>query len=1191
MNPDTLLWVCVPQRVAVDAGIPTLHLAIAVLPQLQSATVGAAGLGAWPPVTLGTAGLQVDVGPSGPATQTFAGTVHTDADPALWPLMFPPDTPVVSATAGGGDARALQVEPTASHARAAREVFEAAAAVSVTSDDEAGVARTALHAAVTGALARSPLARPDRGAAVRARTLAAQPRVRQARAAQPGARAATDPVPTSLPIAPDVHRTVALLREHPVVMRALGLVFDVTVPLPTPAELADLGVVRVRWPDAPPGLPTVVSPWTAYELDTARGKFLPQSNGTVSAGMLAISDATDADGAPDWSLTTLDVDLAVERLGQAADGVARAGDAAPVALPALRTGGISLLHGARADHLAARRERRDGQRALDATTMILHADDLVLGYRVDVRRGDGVWRSLCTRVATYTLGDAQPVGPAAAPEEGNVKAHAAVDDGDGQTLHTDEVVARWQGWSLAVPPPRFDTGGAGTTTTTNAAGRLAWTHDAPTRALPRLRFGAKYQLRARIADVAGGGLGVDDPLADRCATSSTIYERYEPVLAPAVTFTTPMAGVPDLGPGESAEDVVLRSDRDMSPEQFAAAFPNIPVTLDRALESPRVPLALIEQHGMLDRIADPAASWAIVRASAAPADPTRPLPLPDPAAAGLAAFQGRTPRVPQLLVTRPWPAWPAVGAKRARLTAGRRGDAPAMRWDATPNGDELLVTLAPGDALTVEVSSTMQEGFPDQFAARQFLSEDAKLAAADGRHPLLTPARTVRFVHAVRKPINDPAGAFSVIRTPDAMFATLVPIPDTLGVDAPSTARVDVMASWTEFTDDVRVLVRAVHVGGAALAPEGTVFDDPIRHEFGDTRHRVVTYTPVAASRHRHYFDPTGEGDDALFTAVSPLSCAPVHVPSAAPPAAPVVLATVPAFRWTDETDRPPTISPVDGRHRILQRRRESLLRVVLDRPWFSSGEGEQLAVILAASTPVAPEQRTVVSEIGRDPLWATNVPVRWPTADALPAWGPDTVSLSTNGTPVLAVPYDVWFAGGRWYADVEFIPDSSYSPLVRLAVARYQAHSIDGAALSPIVQAPFAPLLPQRVLVVERAGSTLYVRLEGVAPTGPWPNRISAVLETFPTTEAAATDVSASTDGAGGLALWQSPDAAVQWTEQEQDFGNELVIAIPPTGGLLRLVVRETEAIPSGDTMQVPAPVALGRRVVFVTVVPISTP
>jgi hypothetical protein len=143
-------------------------------------------------------------------------------------------------------------------------------------------------------------------------------------------------------------------------------------------------------------------------------------------------------------------------------------------------------------------------------------------------------------------------------------------------------------------------------------------------------------------------------------------------------------------------------------------------------------------------------------------------------------------------------------------------------------------------------------------------------------------------------------------------------------------------------------------------------------------------------------------------------------------------------------------------------------LRVYMERGWFSSGEGEQLAVILAGDGNTA-----AVSEWGTDPTIET--------ADLPGPLGPDQVVSGdtriddwplTDGRVVL-VPHEVTFGEvqGLPFADIEFASQATALPLVRLALARYQRHAIEGCHLSPIVHADFVPLAPDRHLTVLRRG------------------------------------------------------------------------------------------------------------------------
>src|SRR5205085_2635215 len=99
------------------------------------------------------------------------------------------------------------------------------------------------------------------------------------------------------------------------------------------------------------------------------------------------------------------------------------------------------------------------------------------------------------------------------------------------------------------------------------------------------------------------------------------------------------------------------------------------------------------------------------------------------------------------------------------------------------------------------------------------------------------------------------------------------------------------------------------------------------------------------------------------------------------------------------------------------------LLRVELARPWFETGDGEQLAVILWDHAGEAPGAAlsALVTEAGRDPIWETSEPERWPLEAALAGSSGLTsrhVLLETGDT-VLVIPFATFFHGDRWYADV----------------------------------------------------------------------------------------------------------------------------------------------------------------------------
>ncbi len=76
------------------------------------------------------------------------------------------------------------------------------------------------------------------------------------------------------------------------------------------------------------------------------------------------------------------------------------------------------------------------------------------------------------------------------------------------------------------------------------------------------------------------------------------------------------------------------------------------------------------------------------------------------------------------------------------------------------------------------------------------------------------------------------------------------------------------------------------------------------RHEFGDTRHRYVSYHLEATTRYREYFPPEITSDPKNIQRIGPLKS--IHVPSSARPAALKPLYILPTYRWSDDLPEDP---------------------------------------------------------------------------------------------------------------------------------------------------------------------------------------------------------------------------------------------------------------------------------------------
>jgi hypothetical protein len=1010
--------------------------------------------------------------------------------------------------------------------------------------------------------------------------------------AAPAPAPATGPKPTFAKV--DFHRAVSLLREHPHVLKALGLILELEIAATeVPASTGDPAtLIRVRWPAAPIA---IESPWTAYQFTGAH--FLPASGGDIVSGQVDLADDDK------WQVITVDVDGAVHKLRQTAQAVL---DGHPPAsrkavLPVLKSAGLQLARKNRAQQLADRNNR--GRTNLAAGSLdgrVFTADDLVLGYRLDIRpQASNTWYSLHARLAHYQI-DGRSIGAAEVSEEGHLKPHTMIKDGDG--LHTDEIVARWSGWSLAVPRPTFD-GQPADGVATDAAGdlipyRFAVEFSVAPQTLPELRFGKAYQLRARVVDVAGGGLARDDPDAAASPTPEVPYTRYEPVPPPDLVVPDGVfvpapnrpGGVrvdPDrFGPGGTLERLVIRS----SPTAagFSAAEfdgdPAYPANDRRSFTPPATTFQLADQHGVLS--ADDEIDWPLA-ARAGSLEPGSP--LPDPIALGAAATllpeaggldEARTD-------ARPWAGdWPDHDPKHIELVPGARNDEIALRWlasgeDVAPEDDAqsttVRVTVPPGEHVVVELSSTILRDHLDWFSFSALMSGGTADAAAVGRHPMVTPARRLELVHAVRRPLDPPKGPLTTARPAASTFATLHPQDPIFGVHTPSTAQIALNAEWDEWSDAPTAnpatapLPPVTVTYGAAALPE-------IRQEFGDTKHRMIRYTVTAVSRYRAFFAAPVPDDTAAFAVSTTFE--PVSVKSSVRPAPPTVVATVPAFSWSDAP------RPGGG---LIRTRSAARLRVELGRPWFTTGEGECVAVLVWPGTEdtVPAEVRPLVSWLNRDPIHPTPAPPALATESMFAgAVEPLDVVLVETGHTVRALPYPVFFHDGRWYADIA-VPgaaQSSYAPFAHLALARFQRESLDDRDLSTVVRTDMVPVLPDRSLDVHIDASGVHVVLSGLSRAGNRPNRVTATIERCDASDdGTPIELTALNANAPAFSAWvRVPGlSAVGQTNQPLP-----PIAVPDHNGRLRVVVREVEDLPSTATGLVDAVRELTERTVYLDAV-----
>lgn len=519
-------------------------------------------------------------------------------------------------------------------------------------------------------------------------------------------------------------------------------------------------------------------------------------------------------------------------------------------------------------------------------------------------------------------------------------------------------------------------------------------------------------------------------------------------------------------------------------------------------------------------------------------DATLPTPyLPDPVVAGTAlrglpglvdhvdgdplvvrhVRQGDDPMATWPLLQVPYAgAWPDRTGFRIRV-AERTPAHVRPTWDRA----ERLLTLflPPGEKFAVLYNSYLFPAALEAHGVWDWLDDrdpatGLRDAAEAGAHWMITPSRTLVLVHAVQHPVSAAhlQPGFTAQRT--RLGQTDAVLGGTLELHVPSTGRVEVLAQWTDYADETaagpttskRNSVAAVYDVGSqpewmpsmAFPPASAALKS---QEFGDTRHRRVTYRIRATTAYREYLPETVrlDPDPETLSVITPYpQVVEVSVPSSARPPAPVVQLTVPTFGW-------PAASPAPGWATYEQPRLGGGLRVHLDRPWYLSGEGELLGVVLQAETPLDPK---LCSRYGLDAAWAGQ-----PNPEAVllephhftNSVAQSAVTLAEGGNAIAVGFTPEWDAvRSHWFCDVALDVEAlpwNYWPFVRLAFVRFQPQSLPDAMVSAVALGEFVRVAPDRDLRMAWQGDKqhLQVTLVGRAPEGRHPPSVALRVQQTP--------------------------------------------------------------------------------------------
>lgn len=996
------------------------------------------------------------------------------------------------------------------------------------------------------------------------------------------------PRPGTLADQPEFHQMLSTLNQYPQLLRRLGLVIELQLPdipdslLPTAPTNQTVQIV--------PGWDHSLSQEAGVTIHTgtpvtrallgATDFWAESKTALLSAGMLDLSQQ-------DLDLIQVDVDgLAIKAYNVTATLERLIGNGVDqeIGAPSPRDGGLALVQSGRANALLLKlKDTLNNNDVLTGPiggTIELQAEALIRGYYVDIWDESAQrWRSLCMRRGTYRRTDInEPIG-GMEDDEGVVQM-GATEAPDQETTGDDrlfvpETLVDWKGWSLVAPRPGTtihpDEGEFEIITNTAEPGiPLEVNFTVVPGSLPRLRYGHHYKMRIRVADLAGNSrpFSPDDIDQAKYDSSDEHYLRFDPVSSPVLALIRDEDGsVHEPEEGESMDRMAIRSfntaqtedDKSIKTVNQRLVFPPRTSQLaaetlgkfDEVVSQPNTPATvrlrkadysvIVGKEGSLDKETisdkpnDPAFDHTYTVAQVGDAMPYLPDPLAHATALRLLDRLGNVLLdIDPIDWLHPKSDWYEAQPFRVQL---EEGSGPPT-FDSKPKMRILHLPVPKGEVRILRLSSKFDTDDLKLFGIWQWIKDEFKpdpnkptlaqlqTRAANGHHWMLSPWRELELVHAVQQPLGIPQ--LEELTTDRTLGETSARVLFRTPLHRASTLKLDLLAEWNDAQDDPeangpsykkrKAQAYQVQVPLEGLPDQFSIldeFDEKLpRHEFGDTKYRRVTYHVEATTRYREYLKPsvTGNKENLLRRSQKQWT----WVANSARPVPPKLLYALPTFRWKYSEDG-------TQRHRYGRG-----IRVYMERPWFSSGFGEMLAVVLPpgfADAGTLDELRGYVSEWGSDPFWqSASLPrpaldlAHFPLARTaphssdvtLPGYIPaDELPLPIENFPVtgltleekpdfafVAAPHDVAYDDKRhlWYCDIELDAGDAYFPFVRLALARYHPIALPDAHLSQIVLADFLQLAPDRSLSIvktSQAGNTWAATL-----TGPGYSKSSASVE-----------------------------------------------------------------------------------------------
>ncbi|MDO6433007.1 hypothetical protein Q4E93_20535 [Flavitalea sp. BT771] len=773
---------------------------------------------------------------------------------------------------------------------------------------------------------------------------------------------------------------------------------------------------------------------------------------------------------------------------------------------------------------------------------LVYSHNLHVGYRVDVARVEGrkflLMDSLCRRDEFYCVCASKrrvwaetPLGTA---EGWLMESTQASQSG---LTYVDEELFRWNDWSLVCPQIGDHEDVQHKNNDDSDPAPLVITEVPPDCSLVPLRFGGYYRFRLRVVDLCGNNSGYREEYVipqeeiDNYWTTPIQYQRQDPVNTPILipgmriySGYERVAGDPEKKNlvwnhkcwGESVEKLVIRayySNGKLTTEQISIRY----------IGPPKANLQFVIKHGVLDPFLGNEFKAEAIRNELFEYADRETMPseiyykrsqeeinyLFDPMVRGFEILYDRKQyqkEVTTLFPLQPtadpyWKNWQYLKLSLQRLDPVTIGS-PGPR-----------VMTDPGGIRSHEMVFALKQGVETDFllGCLYFQQMEGWL------HECVDKVKRSRLqlVHAVQKPClidhdyGQGSGSFSEhipcqilsdagARMPETkdfifrMYFSLYPV-YTAEATTLEIQYVDIVSDRTTTTGSKLEIVEKVVKSGLqppAGATEKDIFFNGLAFTFPDTKFRRVNFRLEIPSRFKQYFK--NENDFSIFagaaTWIEPKGFS-----------SPDILSDGTRDKWTKvlNTNRPepivierivPILSwAVGGGSNTIVERYTDTIRIYFDGDWYSSGEGEQVALFFLAedgvnSTCVPIEFESIISQFGVDPAaepqelsdrldilnllksqtmflnaasYLDNIKTEGlefdPSPDASgqlfchPKDLPSAVSAAIF--PVDFDPAEIPGQNGRFFIDVKInrlLSENLYFPFIRFAVARYQPNTVE---------------------------------------------------------------------------------------------------------------------------------------------------